>query len=72
MPENQSFENCGGVGKASLEIFMIHAIPMMLIEKYHLVFEHHNLVMIGLCLIVLLLGVGTHKLYEKAISIIKL
>jgi len=65
MPLKSGFsDGLGGVGNASLEIFMLHAIPMMLIEKNHWEFEHHNFVMLSICIAVILLGIFIHNGYD--------
>jgi len=43
---------------------MLHAIPMMLIEKNHWEFEHHNFVMLSICIAVILLGIFIHNGYD--------
>lgn len=61
----------GGVGNASLEIFMIQAIPLMYFNKYSPVFQYHDIIMIGVCSIVVLLGIGVHYFYEGLTNLIK-
>ena len=48
---------------------MLHPIPMLIWEKYDIEFEYHNWVMLFTCLIVIVISIVIHKLWEKILTV---